>query len=98
LNFRNHNAGAGSKFVGTNIGEARLKEGPEDAVATRKNFKSVLAFCAMALLAGALGYFMLAGKDSDTAEADGGKTTEAVAAAAGAQVLPTDPKLQIEPK
>ena len=64
----------------------------------RKNVKSVLAFWTTALLAGALGWFVLAGKDVEPSEADGGKTTEAVAAAAGARVLPTDPKLNVEPK
>jgi hypothetical protein len=86
--------------MGTKGGGARLREKwrTDDAVAKRSNFKSLLAFCAVAMLAGALGYFMLTGKDSDPPGADSGKTTEAVAAAAGARVLPTDPKLEIEPK
>ena len=58
-----------------------------------KASKSILGLCAMALLAGAIGYFLLAPKESDTAEADSGAT-----GAAGAQVLPTDPKLKIEPQ
>jgi hypothetical protein len=63
-----------------------------------KASRSILGLGAMALIAGGIGYFLLALKGSDTAQADSGKTTEAVAAAAGAQVLPTDPKLKIEPK
>lgn len=53
-----------------------------------------------ALLIGAivLGYFMIGGKDSGAVHADSGVTTEQAAALAGAQVLPTDPKLKIEPK
>ena len=94
----NHNRG--SKFIGTIVGEARLKKQRRD-VGKKKMMmasRSTLGLGASRLLAGAIGYFLLAPKRSDAAEADSGKTTEAVAAAAGAQILPTDPKLKIEPK
>ena len=51
----------------------------------------------MALLSGAIFYSLVVRIDSDRVEGDSGKT-EAIAAAAGARVLPTDPKLNIEPK
>jgi hypothetical protein len=60
----------------------------------RKATKSIIAG---ALLAGAALYF-LGGKHSQTVQADSGRTTEAVAATAGARVLPTDPPLKVEPK
>lgn len=56
-----------------------------------------MVMIAVALVAGAAIYF-LGGKNSQTVQADGGRTTEAAAATAGARVLPTDPPLKIEPK
>lgn len=50
------------------------------------------------LLFVALGYLLVGGKDSGVVHADAGVTTEQAAAQAGAKILPTDPKLQIEPK
>jgi len=44
---------------------------------------------AMALLAGATGFFLIGGKESDQARADKGVTTETAATAACAQVTPT---------
>jgi len=52
---------------------------------------------AMALLAGATGFFLIGGKESDHARADKGVTTETAATDAGAQVTP-EPKLRVEPK
>ena len=53
---------------------------------------------AMALLAGATGFFLIGGKESDQARADKGVTTETAATDAGAQVTPREPKLRVEPK
>jgi len=53
---------------------------------------------AMALLAGATGFFLIGGKESDQARADKGVTSETAATAAGAQVTPREPKLRVEPK
>jgi hypothetical protein len=72
-------------------------KGELEKTVTRKSLKSLLALCAMALLSGAIFYFLVVRNDSDRVEGDSGKT-EAIAAAAGARVLPTDPKLKIEPK
>jgi hypothetical protein len=44
------------------------------------------------------GYLPIGGKDSNSVHADSGVTTEQAAAQAGAKVLPTDPKLKVEPK
>ena len=63
----------------------------------RKATKSIIALTAIALVAGAAVYF-LGGENSQTVQADSGATTESVAAAAGARVLPTDPSLKVEPK
>jgi hypothetical protein len=59
--------------------------------------KSVLALAAAALLAGSVIYF-LGDRNSQGAQADGAATTNSAAATAGARVLPTDPKLNVEPK
>jgi hypothetical protein len=56
-----------------------------------------MVIVAGALVAGAALYFP-GGTHSQTVQADGGRTTEAVAATAGARVLPTDPQLKVEPK
>ena len=64
----------------------------------KRGSESILALAAAALVIGALLYF-LDGNTAQTEHADGGSVTEAVAAAAaGARVLPTDPKLKVEPK
>jgi hypothetical protein len=52
----------------------------------------------MALLAGAIGFFVVDGKESGQARVHKGVTTEPTAAATGAQVTPTEPKLRVEPK
>jgi low affinity Fe/Cu permease len=52
---------------------------------------------AMALLAGAIGFFLVGEKESGEARADKDATTETAATAASAQVTPTEPKLRIEP-
>lgn len=68
------------------------------SVKKRKATKStIVAVTAVALLAGVTLYF-LGGKNSQTAHADAGVTTADAATAAGARVLPTDPKLKAEPK
>lgn len=63
-----------------------------------KTANSIVALAAAALVAGAIGFFLLGRTDRLSAEADSGATTEFVAAATGARVLPTDPKLKVEPK
>lgn len=63
----------------------------------KRGSESILALAAAALVVGALLYF-LDGNTAQTEHTDGGSVTEAVAAAAGARVLPTDPKLKVEPK
>jgi hypothetical protein len=60
--------------------------------------KSLAIAITMALLAGAIGFFLIAGQESGRARADKGVTTETTAAAARAQVTPTEPKLRVEPK
>jgi hypothetical protein len=52
---------------------------------------------AVALVVG-VALYCVGGKNSQTAQAGSGATTETAAAAAGARVLPTDPKLKVEPK
>ena len=61
-------------------------------------FQILAIAIAMALLAGATGFFLIGGKESDQARADKGVTTETAATAAGAQVTPREPKLRVEPK
>ena len=51
-----------------------------------------------AIAVAALCFFLSAGDDANQAKVDKGVTTETVATAAGARVLPTDPKLKVEPK
>ena len=63
----------------------------------KRDSKSILALAIAALLVSALLYF-LDGNTAQTEHADGGSVTEAVAVATGARVLPTDPKLKVEPK
>jgi hypothetical protein len=60
--------------------------------------KSLVIAITMALLAGEVGFFLVGAKESGQARADKGATTETTAAAVGAQVAPTDPKLRVEPK
>jgi hypothetical protein len=52
----------------------------------------------IALLVGAIGFFIVGGKESSRAQAGKDRTTETTAAGAGAQVMPTEPKLRVEPK
>jgi hypothetical protein len=59
--------------------------------------KSITAIIAVALVAGAAIYF-LGEKHLQTAQWGSEPDTDSVAAAAGARVLPTDPKLKVEPK
>jgi len=56
-----------------------------------------MAAGALALGIAALCFFLL-GNEAANVRADRGVTTQTAAAAAGAKVLPTDPKLRIEPK
>jgi len=60
-------------------------------------FQILAIAIAMALLAGATGFFLIGGKESDQARADKG-VTETAATDAGAQVTPREPKLRVEPK
>jgi hypothetical protein len=60
------------------------------------HFRSLLITSAMALLAGAIA-FLIIDRSSPPPTADG-VTTARAAAAAGAQVEPTEPKLRVEPK
>jgi high-affinity Fe2+/Pb2+ permease len=62
-----------------------------------KAIKSIIAMAAVALVVG-VALYCVGGKNSQTAQAGSGATTETAAAAAGARVLPTDPKLKVEPK
>lgn len=62
-----------------------------------KGKSSILALVAAAFVVGAAVY-LLGNGNSQTAQADNGATTETAAAAAGARVSPTDPKLKVEPK
>jgi hypothetical protein len=59
--------------------------------------KSLLIAIAIALIT-AIGLFLVDGKRSASAPVDQGVTTDTTAAAAGAQVIPPDPKLRVEPK
>ncbi|MBV9561986.1 MAG: hypothetical protein JOY90_16310 [Bradyrhizobium sp.] len=59
--------------------------------------RSCIAAAAVALIAAAALYLLPIAKDSSV-RADAGVTTKRTAEAAGATVLPTDPKLKIEPK
>ena len=64
----------------------------------RRTTESIAVAVTAALVIGAIGYFLLGRENNGPAQTDSGSTTEAVAAAAGARVLPTEPKLQVEPK
>jgi hypothetical protein len=64
----------------------------------RSTAQSIMVAIATAIVVGAIGYFLVGGTNNGAAQADKGVTTEATAAAAGARVLPTDPKLKVEPK
>jgi hypothetical protein len=69
-------------------------------VAVKKKALQLSAFSmiGMMLTAIVVGYLLVGGKDGGAVRADAGVTTEKAAASAGAQVLPTDPKLTVEPK
>jgi hypothetical protein len=60
--------------------------------------KSLVVATTLAPLAGAVGTFLFGGKAPSGARADQGAATEMTAAAAGARITPTEPKLRIEPK
>lgn len=60
--------------------------------------KSLVTLAAIVALGAAAGLFLIGGRDSGAVHADSGGTTETAAAAAGARVQPTDPKLKVEPK
>ena len=60
--------------------------------------KSLIYAMGIALLVGAIGFFIVGGKESSRAQAGKDRTTETTAAGAGAQVMPTEPKLRVEPK
>jgi hypothetical protein len=69
------------------------------ATMKKSNAYKALTIAVLALLlATAAIFFMIGGRNSGQAQADKGPTTQTVAAAAGAQVLPTPPKSRIEPK
>jgi hypothetical protein len=53
---------------------------------------------ALAVIAGAIGYSLIGSNKTDTAQADGAATTKNVSAVTGAQVMPTEPPLKVEPK
>ena len=66
----------------------------------RSTFPEWMTFsvAAIALFAAVVGYLLVGGKDSGVVHADASATTEKAASLAGAKVLPTNPKLKIEPK
>ena len=64
----------------------------------RSFFESAVAFGLLALMAGLAGYLLIGGRHADVAKADSKATTEMAAEAAGAKVVPTEPKLSVEPK
>ena len=67
-----------------------------DNINTSKHL--VLASTAV-LLAAAIGLvWLIGGSKSNPPRADAGATSEKAAAAAGAQLTPTEPKLRVEPK
>jgi hypothetical protein len=65
---------------------------------TRNTAAFMVAAVVAALVIGAIGFFLFGRTSTGTVQADSGSTTEAVAAAAGARVLPTEPGLKVEPK
>ncbi|MBP1294254.1 hypothetical protein [Bradyrhizobium elkanii] len=64
----------------------------------RASNRKFLLLAGAAAVTTAVGFFIAGGRDSQKAHADRDLTTETAAAAAGAQVIPTEPKLRIEPK
>jgi hypothetical protein len=58
--------------------------------------KPLMAAGALTIAIVALSFFLVVNRGK--VRADRGVTTETAAASAGAKVLPTDPKLRIEPK
>ena len=61
-------------------------------------FRSLLVAGGAVVVVAAGAFFLLTGRGADRAQTDGGATTETAAATAGAQVIPTAPKLKVEPK
>ena len=62
-------------------------------------YKHLLLASTAALLAAAIGLvWLIGGSKSNPPRADAGATSEKAAAAAGAQLTPTQPKLRVEPK
>jgi hypothetical protein len=57
---------------------------------------TIFAAIGMALVVGA--FFLAGGPQHETAEAGRVVTTEQATASAGAKVLPSEPKLRVEPK
>jgi hypothetical protein len=86
-----------SRVSASNRIGTKLAGNMEFAMEKTNASKSLLVAIAMVLLAGAIGFFLIGGKESVHARADKGVTTETRAAAA-AQVIPTEPKLRVEPK
>jgi hypothetical protein len=65
----------------------------------RKGFVEGLgAFALLALMAGLAGYLVVGGEHADAAKAEIRPTTASAADAAGATIIPTQPKLAVEPK
>ena len=64
----------------------------------RKARTSTLAVVGLVVLAAAAFYLLTGGKNAGVVHADTGITTQKAANAAGARVLPSDPKLKVEPK
>ena len=59
---------------------------------------SAFSMMGMVLAAVVVGYLLVGGKNGGAVRADAGMATEKAAVSAGAQVLPTAPKLKVEPK
>jgi hypothetical protein len=64
----------------------------------KASIRRFLLMAGGAITAAAVGFSLIGAKDSQQAHADRSVTTESAAAAAGAQVTPTKPKLRVEPK
>lgn len=63
-----------------------------------RKIKAVKALLITATVASAIGIAILGNSKSGTVRIENGVTTQTAAAAAGAQVEPTDSRLRIEPK
>jgi hypothetical protein len=70
----------------------------EQIVRRKINQKPLWIMLATVVLMARIALLLNGGDDSSAVHADFGITTQTAAAAAGAGVLPTDPKLSIEPK